>query len=316
MLFAAEPITGGIFLTFEQIGNIKKTAVECGCRFAENEPLSRYTTFGIGGKCPLIIEVNGSESLSRLMRAIKSGNIPYYVIGKGSNLLADDKDIGMVFLHIGKDMGSISVSDGMIVCEAGAALSSVCTAARDNGLAGMEFAYGIPGTIGGAVYMNAGAYGGEIKDIIEYAEAVDGEGNLHRFDKESMKLSYRHSIFCENKFIVTKAAFRLEQGSRSEISEKMAELTAKRREKQPLEYRSAGSPFKRPEGAFAAALIEQCGLKGYTVGGAQVSEKHSGFVINLGNASFDDVMAVISHVQSVVEQKTGYRLEWAPEIIR
>lgn len=303
-------------MTFEQIGNIKKTAVECGCRFAENEPLSRYTTFGIGGKCPLIIEVNGSESLSRLMRAIKSENIPYYVIGKGSNLLADDKDIGMVFLHIGKDMGSISVSDGMIVCEAGAALSSVCTAARDNGLAGMEFAYGIPGTIGGAVYMNAGAYGGEIKDIIEYAEAVDGEGNLHRFDKESMKLSYRHSIFCENKFIVTKAAFRLKQGSRSEISEKMAELTAKRREKQPLEYKSAGSTFKRPEGAFAAALIEQCGLKGYTVGGAQVSEKHSGFVINLGNASFDDVMAVISHVQSVVEQKTGYRLECEPEIIR
>lgn len=303
-------------MTFEQIGNIKKTAVECGCRFAENEPLSRYTTFGIGGKCPLIIEVNGSESLSRLMRAIKSENIPYYVIGKGSNLLADDKDIGMVFLHIGKDMGSISVSDGMIVCEAGAALSSVCTAARDNGLAGMEFAYGIPGTIGGAVYMNAGAYGGEIKDIIEYAEAVDGKGNLHRFDKESMKLSYRHSIFCENKFIVTKAAFRLEQGSRSEISEKMAELTAKRREKQPLEYKSAGSTFKRPEGAFAAALIEQCGLKGYTVGGAQVSEKHSGFVINLGNASFDDVMAVISHVQSVVEQKTGYRLECEPEIIR
>lgn len=303
-------------MTFEQIGNIKKTAEECGCRFAENEPLSRYTTFGIGGKCPLIIEVNGSESLSRLMRAIKSENIPYYVIGKGSNLLADDKDIGMVFLHISKDMGSISVSDGMIVCEAGAALSSVCTAARDNGLAGMEFAYGIPGTIGGAVYMNAGAYGGEIKDIIEYAEAVDGEGNLHRFDKESMKLSYRHSIFCENKFIVTKAAFRLEQGSRSEISEKMAELTAKRREKQPLEYKSAGSTFKRPEGAFAAALIEQCGLKGYTVGGAQVSEKHSGFVINLGNASFDDVMAVISHVQSVVEQKTGYRLECEPEIIR
>ncbi len=299
----------------EKISAVKKAADECSCRYSENEYLSGYTSFGIGGKCPLMIEVNGADALCRLIPLMKAENIPFYVIGRGSNLLADDSGIDRVFLHIGRDMSAICTDGNKIICQAGANLSAVCTAARDNSLGGMEFAYGIPGSIGGAVYMNAGAYGGEIKDIIEYAEAVDGDGQLRTLSKEDMKLAYRHSVFCDNGFIITKAVFSLESCDKDAISAKMAELTAKRREKQPLEYRSAGSTFKRPEGAFAAALIEQCGLKGYTVGGAQVSEKHSGFVINRGNAAFSDVMAVIEHVKKVVSEKTGYNLECEPEII-
>ena len=179
----------------------------------------------------------------------------------------------------------------------------------------MDFAYAIPGSIGGAVYMNAGAYGGEIKDVIEYAKAVDNNGKVHKFTAEEMDFGYRKSIFVKNKFIVTEAAFLLKKGDSDEIREKMNDLTAKRKEKQPLEFRSAGSTFKRPQGTFAALLIEQCGLKGYTSGDAQVSEKHSGFVINRGNASFADVMAVIDHVKQTVFEKTGIMLECEPEII-
>lgn len=303
-------------MTLDDIRLIKKTAEECGCQYAENVYLRDHTTFGIGGKCPLMIEINSAQSLGKLILLLKEKQLPCYVIGRGSNLLADDGDIDMIFLHIGKDISEICAEGDTVICGAGAMLSTVCRIARDNGLAGLEFAYGIPGSVGGAVYMNAGAYGGEIKDVIKYAEAVDHNGNVHTFGADEMKLGYRHSIFAENGFIITKAAFTLKSGSREEITAKMEELTARRKEKQPLEFRSAGSAFKRPEGAFAAALIEQCGLKGYTVGGAQVSEKHSGFVINRGNASFSDVMAVMEHVRKTVEEKTGYKLEFEPEIIR
>lgn len=302
-------------MTLDEIKLVKIASEELGCRYEENVYLREYTTFGIGGKCPLMIEINGTRTLGKMLLLLKEMQLPHYVIGRGSNLLADDNDIDMIFLHIGKDIAEISLDGDTIVCGAGASLSGVCGLARDNALTGLEFAYGIPGSIGGAVYMNAGAYGGEIKDVIVYAEAVDSDGNVHVFGSEEMKLSYRHSIFAENGFIITKAAFKLKNGSKDEITARMDELTAKRREKQPLEFRSAGSAFKRPEGAFAAALIEQCGLKGYRLGGAQVSEKHSGFVINRGNASFADVMAVMEHVRKTVEEKTGYRLEPEPEII-
>lgn len=295
---------------------VKKAAEECGCRYSENVYLKDNTTFGIGGKCPLMIEINGAEALGKMIAMLREKRLPYYVIGKGSNLLADDNDIDMIFLRMGKDISDTAADGNRLICGAGASLAAVCRLARDNGLSGLEFAYGIPGSVGGAVYMNAGAYGGEIKDVIEYAEAVDPEGNIHTFGAEEMKLGYRHSIFAENGFIITKAAFVLRSGNKNEITAEMEELTAKRKEKQPLEFRSAGSAFKRPEGAFAAALIEQCGLKGYTVGDAQVSEKHSGFVINRGNASFADVMAVMEYVQRIVEEKMGYRLEPEPEIIR
>ena len=300
-------------MTNKQINMIKTAAKDCGCRCDENILLSGFTTFGIGGKCPLMIEVNGEESLKTLLPMMN--DIPFYVIGKGSNLLISDRDIDMIFLHMGRDISSISLNGNCLTCGAGASLSLAGTFAKNNSLTGLEFAYGIPGNIGGAVYMNAGAYGGEMKDIVQSVRAVDCSGNAHEFSAEELDFGYRHSRFSGGGYIITEATLRLAHGDMDEISAKMAELTAKRKEKQPLEYRSAGSTFKRPQGTFAALLIEQCGLKGYSCGAAQVSEKHSGFVINKGGASFDDVMSVISHVKETVYAKTGIMLECEPEII-
>lgn len=298
-----------------RLDRIINTARRHGCTYKLNEPVSRYTTFGTGGKCPIIIEANGVELLSELIPLLKDNGVPYYILGKGSNVIADDHDIDMVIMHIGKDMSGIITDGSRLICQAGTSLSAAAVHARDMGLTGMEFAHGIPGNVGGAVYMNAGAYGGEIKDIIEYAEAISEDGKLIRFEKNELDLSYRHSVFCEKKFVITKVVFSLKKGSIDDITAKMNELASKRKAKQPLEYRSAGSTFKRPEGTFAALLIEECGLKGYSCGNAQVSEKHSGFVINKGNAGFDEIMAVIDHVKKTVYNKTGIMLECEPEII-
>lgn len=303
-------------MTINDINKIKETAEGLGFECLENVPLSRYTTFGIGGKCPLMIEIGGEKGAAELVKVMSAEKIPFYVIGKGSNLLVEDGDIPMVFLHMGRAMADISEEKGIITCQAGAALSAVSAFARDRGLTGLEFAYGIPGNIGGAVYMNAGAYGGEMKDIIISVTASDFEGNIREFSADELDFGYRHSVFSGGGYIILSARLRLSQGNTDEISAKMAELTAKRKEKQPLEYRSAGSTFKRPEGTFAALLIEECGLKGYSCGDAEVSVKHSGFVINKGNASFDDVMNVIEHVKKTVYEKRGISLECEPEIIR
>ncbi len=301
----------------EIISSVTACAEKYGCTVLYDVSLSSYTTMGVGGSCPVMAEINSEDALCGIIRHIRKNypDVPYYVIGKGSNLIVSDKGADMIFLHMGSAFNDITVKDNTVICKAGASMAAAACTARDSSLTGMEFAHGIPGSIGGGVYMNAGAYGGELKDIIVYAKAADREGNIHTFTKDEMKLSYRHSIFSKNSYIITEAAFLLDMGDRDCISAKMSELAAKRREKQPLEYRSSGSTFKRPEGAFAAALIEQCGLKGYTVGGAQVSGKHSGFVINKGDASFSDIMAVIEHVKAAVEAQTGYRLECEPEII-
>lgn len=291
-------------------------AAELGCKYVKGAMLRDFTTFGTGGRCPMLIELSGDRAASELIRLINAEGVPYFVIGKGSNILAEDGDIDMIFLHTGGLMNEVTAQGERVICEAGAALSSVCLCARDNGLTGLEFAYGIPAGVGGAVYMNAGAYGGEIKDVIEWAEAVDSNGELFRLTAGEMDMRYRHSIFSGKRNVITKVCFKLQRGDKEKIGQRMSELAQQRREKQPLEYRSAGSTFKRPQGAFAAALIEQCGLKGYAVGGAEVSRKHSGFVINTGNAVYADVAAVIDHVQRVVREQTGYALECEPEIIR
>lgn len=302
-------------MNFEKLEAVKKEAMKFGCRISENEPLSRYTTFGIGGKCPLMIEINGEECLKSLPKLMKSLDIPFYVIGKGSNLLVKDSGIDIVFLHIGKDFSDISEGNGVITCQAGASLAAVSAFARDRGFTGLEFAHGIPGNMGGAVFMNAGAYGGEMKDVVISVRAADYFGNITDFSREELDFGYRHSKFSGGGYIIISARLALNKGNKEEITEKMEELARKRREKQPLEYRSAGSTFKRPEGTFAALLIEQCGLKGYSCGDAQVSEKHSGFVINKGGASFEDVMNVIEHVKKTVYSQTGIMLECEPEII-
>ena len=291
-------------------------ANELGCRCLEKEPLKNHVSFKVGGECRALICVNSSACVAELVRLCESSDMPYLVLGKGSNMLIDDSGFdGIVFL-LGKDFSKIQLIDeNTIECEAGTPLAKVAYFAYKNGLTGLEFSWGIPGTVGGAVYMNAGAYGGEIKDVIVSAEFADQKGSLGSFSKDELELGYRHSIFHDFGCVITKAIFRLEKGDKVKIRERMDELMARRKEKQPLEYPSAGSTFKRPVGSYAALLIDQCGLKGMCVGGAEVSTKHSGFVINKGDATFSDIIQLIEKVKGIVFEKTGYALECEVEII-
>ncbi|MGN1416148.1 MAG: UDP-N-acetylmuramate dehydrogenase [Oscillospiraceae bacterium] len=294
-----------------------RLAKELDCKVLYNEPLKKYTTFKVGGECSCIIKPKSAADCGRLAAELKKEGEPFFVLGKGSNVIADDGGYKGTVLLIGEDMSEISVNGNIITAGAGAPLISVCKKALENSLTGLEFAYGIPGTVGGGVYMNAGAYGGEIKDILKFAEAVDRETfEVRRFTAEEAQLSYRKSIFMENGYIITSAVFELSDGDSAEIKTKMNELMEKRISKQPLDFPSAGSTFKRPEGSFASLLIEQCGLKGLSVGGAQVSTKHSGFVINTGNATSADIFALIEKVKEIVFEKTGYRLECEPVILK
>ncbi len=286
---------------------VKEVCNRFGCAFEEDFTLSGRTTMKIGGECDVFTEPNSEECLIALLNVCRENALPHFILGRGSNLLI--KRFSGVVIAIGAALGNISVNGNAITAGAGAALSAVCAAALENSLSGMECLYGIPGSVGGALYMNAGAYGGEIKDIVKSARCVDGNGNITELSAEEMKLSYRHSIFSENGFCVLSVTLELEQGDKTAIKAKMDELMQKRRDKQPLEFPSCGSTFKRPEGYFAAALIEECGLKGCTVGGAQVSEKHSGFVINRGGATFEDVMELVGHIKTVVREKKGVELE-------
>ncbi|MCI6581965.1 MAG: UDP-N-acetylmuramate dehydrogenase [Oscillospiraceae bacterium] len=288
-----------------------------GCSYKLDESLKEHTTFRIGGKCKIAVFVNSDESLSGIVGFCRSNSVKYAVLGNGSNIIADDRFFDGAVIIIGNDYSKIlSIDDGTIVCQAGLMLSRLCIAAKNEGYTGLEFAYGIPGTVGGALYMNAGAYGGEMSDVVVSADYLDTDGSIRTILKENMDLSYRHSAFMNSGRIILRVRIKLRKGTVSEIEQKMETLISKRREKQPLNYPSAGSTFKRPEGAFAAALIEECGLKGFSVGDAQVSEKHSGFVINKGNATFDDIMQLVEEVRKKVKTDTGYELELEPEILR
>lgn len=292
------------------------TARKLGCKVRTEEPLKQYTTFRIGGPCRVMVEINGEEACGAFLSIAAREKIPYLFIGNGSNLLVDDKGFDGVIFHMGNDFDEIKLLDDVTIeCSAGTSLSKLAAFAAENSLTGLEFSWGIPGSVGGAVFMNAGAYGGEISDVIVSAEAFSPDGEKRTLTKEQLGLSYRRSIFMENGDIITKAVIKLNKGDKSEIRARMNELMQKRKDKQPLEYPSAGSAFKRPEGTYAALLIEQCGLKGFSVGGAEVSEKHSGFIINKNNATFEDVMGLVKHVQETVQCKTGYRLECEPRII-
>ena len=293
---------------------LEKKAAELGCKVFPNEEMKKHTTFKIGGNSLSLIEIADLSVCSDLIKICTENNIKYHILGKGSNLIIDDKGVNAVFFKLAEN--SISLKENnTIICSAGVSLSRLCSFALENNLTGLEFAYGIPGSVGGAVYMNAGAYGGEIKDLIVSATALSTDGLIYEIDNEAMELSYRKSAFMDNNDLILYAEFKLEKGNPAEIKEKMDELMEKRRSKQPLEYPSAGSTFKRPEGSFASLLIDQCGLKGLSVGDAEVSTKHSGFVINKGNATFDDLMKLIAKVRDIVKEKTGYVLECEPEII-
>lgn len=273
-------------------------------------PLAKLTSFQTGGEADLLLTPNSKESLRDIVSACRRDSIPFCVVGNGSNLLFSDAGFRGAVLRLGVPMSAIRrLPDGRIFCEAGAPLTALCLFALRQGLAGLEFAYGIPGTVGGAVYMNAGAYGGEMRDVLCEARHIAPDGTFGAFAGEDLKLGYRTSVYTDTDYLITGAVLRLEQGDPDAIKAAMDDKMRRRKEKQPLEYPSAGSTFKRPEGHFAGALIEGCGLKGYSIGGAQVSEKHAGFVINKGGATTADILALIKHIQETVYAKTGVQLQ-------
>lgn len=297
------------------IKELSDLCIKLDCTFIPECSLKEYNTFKIGGKCDALISVNSVKSVTCLVSFLKKNNIRYTVIGKGSNIIVSDKGYNGIVLLFGSDFSDIEINEEKIVCQSGARLSAVCTEVQKKGLSGMENLYGIPGTIGGALFMNAGAYGSEISDIIESAQYLDENGNICTILKEDMKLSYRHSIFSENKSIILSAILCLKKGNPEEIKSAMNECIGRRKEKQPLEYASAGSTFKRPQGSYASLLIDRCGLKGLSCGDAEVSTKHCGFVINKGNATCSDVIELCEKVKTIVKEKTGYSLELEPLII-
>lgn len=277
------------------------------------EPMCRHTTFRVGGAAQCLVRISSVEQLKKIIPYLQQVEVPFFILGNGSNLLVGDKGFCGVILQISDRMNEITVEDDRIRVQAGALLSQVARAAMEHGLTGLEFASGIPGTIGGGVVMNAGAYGGEMKQIVEYVTVLDRQGEVLELLAEDMEFGYRTSVIKNRPFIVLEVCLKLCKGDKKEIVSKMEELAQRRREKQPLEFASAGSTFKRPEGYFAGKLIMDAGLRGYSIGGARVSEKHCGFVVNTGRATAADVAEVIQEVRDRVKDKFGVTLE--PEVI-
>ena len=281
-----------------------------GCEARKDEPLSRHTTFKIGGNADTYVKVTSASKLSTILKECKESDVDYLIIGNGSNLLASDDGYRGVIIRLGGEFRKIAlVDEDTIYCGAGASLAALCKFAQSSGLSGLEFAWGIPGTVGGAVFMNAGAYGGEMKDVVYSVNHITPDGETGRTEKEDLAFGYRTSVYRSNKAIITGVTLKLKKDNPDDIRARMDDYLSRRSSKQPLEFPSAGSVFKRPEGAYAGALIEQCGLKGHSHGGAQVSEKHAGFIINRNNATAHDVKSLIREVQTKVFDETGYNLE-------
>lgn len=278
-----------------------------------HEPMEKHTAFRIGGPADCLIELENTEQLKNILKYLNVVEIPYFLLGNGSNLLVSDQGFRGVVLHIGTSMNEIRVAGNTIIVQAGALLSQVARAALEHSLAGLEFASGIPGSIGGSIVMNAGAYGGEMKQVVQSVTVLDKEGNELVLNRDEMEFGYRTSILKRFPFIVTQVTLELPFGEAPLIRARMEELARKRREKQPLEYPSAGSTFKRPEGYFAGELIMKAGFRGYQIGGAKVSDKHCGFVINAGGATASDVVKLMREIQNRV--KTMFDVELEPEVI-
>lgn len=284
-------------------------------RYKKNEPMCHHTTFKIGGPADRYIAVENSEQLKTVLVCLKKNEIPYLMLGNGSNMLVPDEGLRGAALVLDGEFKQISLKgETRLICGGGATLAALCGYARSNVLTGLEFAWGIPGAVGGALYMNAGAYGGEMKQVTARVYYMDEDGSEGVLSGEELGFGYRKSAFMGTKKVILKAEFELQRGVETEISAQMEDLMQRRKTKQPVELPSAGSVFKRPEGYFAGALVEECGLKGCTVGGACVSEKHAGFIVNIGNATCADVEALIAHIQAVVLKEKGVELE--PEVRR
>ncbi|MGO4945403.1 UDP-N-acetylmuramate dehydrogenase [Blautia sp. Sow4_E7] len=281
-------------------------------RVLETEPMSKHTTFRIGGPADLFVAPENTDEIKKLIAICKEEEVPYFILGNGSNLLVSDKGYRGVIIQLYRSFGQITLKENEIHAQAGALLSGIAAMAREASLTGFEFAGGIPGTLGGAVVMNAGAYGGEMKDVLKEVTVLTPEGEIVTLQAGELQMGYRTSIIKEAGYIVLEAVISLKKGDQDEIKSRMQELAGMRSSKQPLSYPSAGSTFKRPEGYFAGKLIMDSGLRGYQVGGAQVSEKHCGFVINTGNATAKDVTTLMADVQRIVMEKFGVKLE--PEV--
>ncbi len=276
------------------------------------EPMSAHTTFRIGGPAEYFLTPDNPEALQASLKVLDAAGKKQYIIGNGSNLLVSDEGIRGAVIHLGHGFAEIGAEGEYIRARAGAHLSKIAECARDHSLAGFEFAAGIPGSIGGACMMNAGAYGGEMKDVLYEVTCLDGERNFRTIEAGDMDLGYRHSVFMDNNWIVTEAVIRLEKGAQEDIQARMDDLWNRRQTKQPLEMPSAGSTFKRPEGYFAGKLIMDAGLRGYRVGDAQVSLKHCGFVVNCGHATAEDVRQLIEDIRKRVKERFGVELK--PEV--
>ena len=278
-------------------------------KYSLNEPMALHTSFKIGGAADIFLCPESEKQLAEILKVAKENSIPCFILGKGSNLLVSDSGIEGAVNSTLSMQQIILVNEDVIMAEAGASLAAVCRFARDNGLTGLEFAYGIPASVGGALYMNAGAYGGDMSMVVKKATSLTEDLTSICRNTAEMNLGYRKSIYEENSEIITSVVFKLELGDKEKISEEMETIMAKRKKSQPLEFPSAGSTFKRPEGCYAAALIDECGLKGLSVGGAEVSLKHAGFVINKGRATCSDVLALIGKIKAIVKEKRSVNLE-------
>ena len=290
------------FFEFEK--ELKKLKIE----YEKNVCMKNHTTFKIGGNADYFVQVCSKEELKTVIGLANQNEIPFMVVGKGSNLLVSDLGIEGLVISISK-MDKIEVSEDEIIAQAGANLSALCIKAMENELEGLEFGFGIPGSVGGALYMNAGAYGGEMSQVVISAEYIDFNGDFGEISINDMQLGYRTSIFKTGKKIITSVKFKLKKGEKTKIKETMSDLLNRRKEKQPLEFPSAGSTFKRPTGYFAGALIEECNLKGFSCGGAKVSEKHAGFVINYNNATCNDVLNLVKNIKETIKKEKNVELE-------
>ncbi|CEN76942.1 UDP-N-acetylenolpyruvoylglucosamine reductase [[Clostridium] sordellii] len=280
-----------------------------------NEPMKNHISFKVGGPADFLLKPKTEDEIKRLIEFLKNENIPYIVIGNGSNLLVKDGGIRGVVIKIADNFNKFEIEDTKVIAQSGALLSFMGKAILNKSLTGFEFAAGIPGTLGGAIAMNAGAYGGEMKDIVKSVRLMDSKGNIIELSNKEMEFEYRRSLISKSDYIVLSAIIELKEGNFDEIKGYMKELTKSRVTKQPLNLPSAGSTFKRPEGHFAAKLIEDSGLKGLTLGGARVSEKHSGFVVNIGDAKAKDIIELINVVKSTVYSKFGVMLEEEVKIL-
>ncbi|MCI8632243.1 MAG: UDP-N-acetylmuramate dehydrogenase [Lachnospiraceae bacterium] len=293
----------------EKMAEVLRSVVS---RVQINYPMKRLTTMRVGGPAAYVVTPSTAEQVKAIIQLCQENGLKFFIMGKGSNILASDEGFQGVIIKLESDFQKIRFQNNIIEAECGASLSALAKKAADRGLSGLEFASGIPGSLGGAIYMNAGAYGGEMKDIIQEVTVMDTTGAIRHLDKTELALGYRSSIFQSKSWIILRGILQLEEGDPERIKLKIKELAEKRVTKQPLDLPSAGSVFKRPEGYYAAALIEEAGLKGHAVGGAMVSPKHAGFIVNTGEATCEDVLTLIRHIQKCVEERSGVRL--VPEV--